>query len=272
MQAYATEHAGMTEVEAVALFLQFVPLEGELLDFFHPLTSQILNLLRGTASLPTDPLHAPGAWDDEAGTCPFHVLVTPSSKVYARERAVWRQPSQILLVPEEFIREHISQLLLEKALKLSYLHPAMLPHVNFSLKSQLHIQSMTLQHLKEVARVAMDAYCAIHSPDQAWDSLKLEEEEEEVEEGLVSLNVTPRQLFVQWIANWLACVHILLEEGGGVAGGGAHAWPARVEMMKDLPLLPLEDGRLVAATEGGIFFPPDYRGNASLPYCCTEVG
>lgn len=105
MQAYASESGDMTDMEAVALFLQYVPLEGELLDFFQPLTAQVLTLLRGTSCLPTDPLHL-----DTDTNQTFSSLVTPSSRLYLTEEALqWKRPSQVLYVPEDFIREHISQ-------------------------------------------------------------------------------------------------------------------------------------------------------------------
>ncbi len=82
--------ADMTDLEAVALFLQFVPLEGELLDFFRPLTAQVLNLLSGTSCLPVEqqPL-TPDA------TPTFVSLVTPASRLYGTGALLWRQPSQV---------------------------------------------------------------------------------------------------------------------------------------------------------------------------------
>lgn len=107
MQTYATETGHMTDIEAVALFLQFVPLEGELLDFFQPLTAQVLARLRGTQCLPTDPLHLGSA--DSNPT--FSSLVTPASRLYMEAELQWKRPSQVLYVRDEFIREHISQVI-----------------------------------------------------------------------------------------------------------------------------------------------------------------
>ena len=45
----------VSPMQAVAFFLQFVPLEGELHDFFRPVSSQILHLLKGKQCLPTEP-------------------------------------------------------------------------------------------------------------------------------------------------------------------------------------------------------------------------
>lgn len=86
----------MSDVEAVALFFQFVPLEGELLDFFHPLTTQILNLLRGTSCLPTEPLCTLTRED----TPTFRTLLTPAADQYLRDQGPqWKQPSQVCFSP-----------------------------------------------------------------------------------------------------------------------------------------------------------------------------
>ena len=257
----------MADIQAVALFLQFVPLEGELLDFFQPLTSQILNLLRGTSCLPTESIHTGNEEEEEeeeeegGETTPsFTSLVTPASVTCAGEEGEglrWKQPSQVLYVREDFIREHISQRILEKALNLSYLHSAMLPHVNLSLQRQLHIQTMSIEHLKEVAGLAMRCYEQRDQVGVAPGGVDCDDSDSVVD-MFDHIEVDPREVFVRWIANWLACVHVVMEEGGG-GGGGGHSRMA--DKLKDLHILPLEDGRFVTASQqSGIFFPPDYRG------------
>lgn len=247
-QAFATSHGSLTDIEAIALFFQFIPLEGELLDFFHPLTSQILNLLRGTSCLPTDPQHVLTEVDFT-----FDTLVTPTSNLFLETDLMWKQPSQILFVRDAFIREHISQVILEKALNLSYLHTSLLPYINFSLQSQLDIRSMTIDHLKEIAEVVIQCY----TDQSTADTSELVYDEDDM---FVGEKVTSRDLFVQWIANWLACVHIIMEEE--VGSGRPHA--LAISMLKDLAILPLEDGRLVSSSTSGVFFPPDYQGIVPL--------
>ena len=227
----------------MALFFQFVPLEGELLDFFQPLTSQILNLLRGTNCLPTDPLRL------RADITPtFDTLVSPSSLLLLDNDLVWKQPSQMLFVRDVFVREHISQVLLEKALDLSYLHPSLLPHLNISLQSQLDIRCLTIDHLKEIADIVIQCYN---------DKPVLDTTEDFVYDEDDTLAESSRDLFVKWIANWLACVHIVMEE----AVGSGRPQALMVGVLKDLAILPLEDGRFLAPAAGGVFFPPDYQGS-----------
>ena len=257
LQAFATSHANLTDVEAIAVFFQFIPLEGELLDFFQPLTSQILNLLRGTACLPTDPQHV------LVETCStFDNLVTPSSNLFLKDDLVWKQPSQILFVRDPFVREHISQVILEKALNLSYLHTSLLPYINVSLQSQLDIRCMTIDHLKEIAEVTIQCYNDKSSfndaSEYAYDEEGMFEDEK----------LTSRDLFVQWIANWLACVHIVMED----EAGSGRPQALTVGVLKDLTILPLEDGRLVSSSTSGVFFPPDYQGMYSKPrHSCTGL-
>jgi hypothetical protein len=42
-------------MEAVSAFLQFVPVEDEIIDFFRPVANQILQKLRAKQCIPTQP-------------------------------------------------------------------------------------------------------------------------------------------------------------------------------------------------------------------------
>ena len=48
-------HSDFTDMEAVTAFLQFVPMEDEILDFFKPVASQILSKLKARPCIPTQP-------------------------------------------------------------------------------------------------------------------------------------------------------------------------------------------------------------------------
>lgn len=237
LQAYATDHAGLTNVEAVALFIQFVPLEGELLDFFHPLTSQILNSLRGTNCFPTNSLNLP---DESAAH--FDLFAHPTSQMGLEAVVQWRQPSQTVYVKSEFIREHINPVILQKALNLSYLNSEMLTYVNSSLKNQLSVQDLKTDHLKEVAQAMVKCYCGTLAKSGSWN------------------------LLIKWISHWMACVHVLMEETNQVDS-------VTFDTFKDLPILPLQNQTLATAAEGGIFFPPESTGTKPLyiKNNCTTV-
>ncbi len=263
----------VSEVDAVALFLQFVPLEGEVLDFFHPITGQILNLIRGKKCLPTEPYS-----QKAVATATFSSLASSSDQMAISGSDMsgavdWKQPAQCLYVRDDFVHDHISQELLVESLDLYYLHPSVLDSLNPSLQNQLGIKSLQMDHLKEVARVLLEKYHHRYEDDVKEeesdddDDLMITEDDSEDDEDddVQIVGVTrasgksaedSRSVMVEWIAGWLACVHIVMEETGSLARTDL------LDKIKDLEILPLEDGRFISANEeGAIFFPPDCKGD-----------
>ncbi len=96
--------------------------------------------------------------------------------------------------------------------------------------------------------------------DSATQHGCLELENDDVDSDIFA-SVGPREMFVKWIANWLGCVHVLLEEA---CGGDSSEHTLMAAQLRDLSILPLEDGSFIAAAKSGIFFPPDYRGKVHL--------
>ena len=239
-------------MHAVAQFLQFVPLEGELHDFFQPVTSQILSRIMGTNCLPSDPLPL----DFSSTHHSFVDLVTPASEQsISDDQVMWKQPSQLLFVKEKFgfIREHISQALLTVSLKLSYLNSSLLPFINSALQYQLGMCSITVDHLVEIAQVVIELY---REPvDRRSDPADggSDSEESSDEDALAQVIKVPRhfrKLLVRWIANWLACVHMIMEDSNDMC-------PETIDKLKKFAVLPLEDGTMATTSEGSLFFPPD---------------
>ena len=254
-------------MEAVALFLQFVPLEGEVLDFFQPLTSQILNLLRGSNCLPVEPLpyHTSTTFITllDSSSQHHHVL-----KDIDKGAVEWKQPSQCLYIKDNFIHEHIPQMLLVEALNLHYLHPSLLPYLNSSLRSQLGVNCLNIDHLKEVAHVVL-CYFREAKNDEGDDEIFLSDSENDGEGyhfsngslGHKDVVDRSRGTMVGWIAHWLACVHIVIEESTALACSDL------LKKILDLCILPLEDGSFVSAGEGcTVFFPPDNLKGMSKLY------
>ena len=62
--------------------------------------------------------------------------------------------------------------------------------------------------------------------------------------------LTAHSVFVQWVAQWLACVHIVLEDGRDRS-------PVTLTKLKKTKILPLTSGVRVAAQDGSLFFPSD---------------
>lgn len=177
---------------------------------------------------------------------------------------MWKQPSQCLYMQDDFIHEYIPQVLLVEALNLHYLHPSVIHSLNSSLRSQLGIKSLSVDHLKEVARVLL---CYFHNVkneegEEREDVIVISDSEDEDDyhsskepmdfQSQRCKEESSRDLMVGWIARWLACVHIVVEESSALARTDL------LDKIKDLRILPLEDGSFVSADEGStIFFPPD---------------
>ena len=254
----------MSMMRAVAQFLQFVPLEGELHDFFQPVTSQILNLIRGTDCLPSDPTSSSL---QRSGTMPtFTELVTPiSEQSFAKEVVRWKQPSKLLFVKEKFtfIRTHVSQALVMTSLNLSYLNSSLLPYINPSLQYQLGINSITIDHLIEAAQTVMKLYTEIPiiigETSDSDESSDIEEE--------TNLPRKSREMYVCWTANWLACVHIVMEDTNDISTD-------TIDKLKKFTVLPLEDGTMSSTSAQSIFFPPDETSGiifANMLYSCIDL-
>ena len=247
-------------MQAVAQFLQFVPLEGELHDFFQPVTNQVLGRIKGTKCLPCDPSSS----DHQSVQCSFIDLVTPTSEQsFDYSEIEWKQPSQLLLVKEKFkfIREHVSQALLRTSLKLSYLNSSLLPYINPALQCQLGMGSITVDHLVEIAQAVIKLYQdprAVPSDNPSHASISYCDSEESSDEESVAQVIKPskrsRKTFVRWIANWLACVHMVMEDSNDTG-------TETIDKLRKFATLPLEDGTMATASEGSLFFPPDgYAG------------
>ncbi|XP_023128613.2 uncharacterized protein wu:fj29h11 isoform X1 [Amphiprion ocellaris] len=190
-----TDHPEFKGLKGLCQFLQFTPLPDEVLDFFKPVASQIIQLLKGKAFLPT---------------------LSSDGKV------VYKLPSQVAVCRDAVIHDVIGGDELERHLSLSYLHPGLSPAPPASLLTHLGVRylrgsdvtTVTTAMAKELMRVE-----GIHSDG-----------------GL-------RQL-----ARLLVCNFRALEHGYGEAD-------SVLQTLRDLPIIPLADGRVVALNGEGVFFP-----------------
>ena len=180
-------------------------------------------------------------------------LIKPASSDGKSEEGLplWKQPSQLLFVRNDFIRRHIPQSLLASTLQLSYLHSSLLPAMNPSLQLQLGICNMTIDHLVEVAQAVLRAVeggdWGYTSEDDSSDSDDYSDTERDANAPCYSCTPgTQGNSLLTWIANWLACVHIVMEED-----------TSALDKLRQLPLLPLEDGTLASTSDSALFFPPE---------------
>ncbi len=242
------------------MFLQFVPLEGELHDFFKPVSAHILHLLKAKKCLPSNPCNA------EAEDDLLPLLMAPPED--SREnRCVWKQPSQLISVRDDFVRRHIHQSLLESTLRLSYLNSLLLPALNESLQSQLGVRSLSLQDLIAVATAVLDRYNAETLPDSFCYDNTTQDSTSDSDSDAEYSDLDPytttnghvasgsrrhaHEVLVSWIANWLACVQIVMKDCHTGLNSDV------LNSLKRLPVIPLASGDLVSADGPSLFFPAE---------------
>lgn len=112
-------------IHAVTAYLQFVPGEDEVLDFFRPVAAHILKKLRSKPCIPTQPL-------------------TKDTNI------LWKLPSQTVIVPDMLMREVATPEMLQKLLNLYYVHSDMTHLLNSSLAHSLGIEKLTTDHLLKI--------------------------------------------------------------------------------------------------------------------------
>ncbi|XP_034717175.1 protein NO VEIN isoform X2 [Etheostoma cragini] len=135
-------------------------------------------------------------------------------------KVVYKLPSQVAVCHDAVIRDVIGGDELERHLSLSYLHPGLSPAPPSSLLTHLGVKYLRGSDVTTVTTaMAKELMGGIHSDD-----------------GL-------RQL-----AKLLVCNFRALEHGYGEAD-------SILQTLRDLPIIPLADGRMVALSGEGVFFP-----------------
>ena len=229
----------------MSLILQFIPLEGEVHDFFQPVTGEIVRLFKGKECLPTDP--TPSHEASPKNTMRDIVDIFRQTSTRDDTDIQWKQPSQLLSVHLDIIREYIPQSLLTSALDLYYLNGSLSSTLSNDLCSQLNIGVINIDHLLAVAEYALKEYKSKRGSalqDLSLEEPLIEDDDEEFDE------LSPSKYFVKWIAHWLACVHSLMEDTRDFT-------TSTLSKLKRLPIILLSNGDMVSIESGPIFFPPD---------------
>ena len=242
---YSQALPDLSEIEAMSLILQFIPLEGEVHDFFQPVTGEILRLFKGKECLPTDPTTSHKT--SPTNTMRYIVNIFRQTSTKDDTDIQWKQPSQLLSVHLDIIREYIPQSLLTSALNLYYLNGILSSTLSRDLCSQLNIGVISIDHLLAVAEYALKEYQSERGrtlQDLFLEESLMEDDDEELDENDLS------KYFVKWIAHWLACVHSLMEDTRDFTTN-------TLSKLKRLPIIPLSNGDMVSIESGPIFFPPD---------------
>ncbi|XP_055892730.1 uncharacterized protein LOC106068793 isoform X2 [Biomphalaria glabrata] len=125
LQAFKTRE-DLTPVEALIQYLQFIPLEGEVMAFFKPVASQILDQLRAKECMP---------------------VLTADKKTVE-----WKMPSKTVICHDTLVLDIVSPQVLHQYLDLNYLHPdiAAFLKLNEPLTKALGIESVTTEHLLHI--------------------------------------------------------------------------------------------------------------------------
>ncbi|XP_029102419.1 uncharacterized protein LOC108939853 isoform X1 [Scleropages formosus] len=208
------EHPEFSGLQGLCHFLQFIPLPSEILDFFNPVASQIIQLLKGKACLPTR--------ERKDGLVEFKL------------------PSQIAISPDPLIQEVIRDDLLHRHLNLSYLHPTVQSSLPPSLVSALGVHRLKGSDISTITRA--------------------------MAKELVQENGTWSESSLKRVASLLVCNFRALEQDYDEAD-------AVLQALRDIPIIPLADGRLVALNSEGVFFPlmDEKNAHSGLEALCKDL-
>nr|KAG5712633.1 hypothetical protein BaRGS_029688 [Batillaria attramentaria] len=122
-------HPEFSGLESLWAYLQFVPLEDEILDFFKPVATQILQRLRA-----------------------FHCIPVATSATGKKDAIEWKLPSQTVMVQDSLLLEVISPELLQRHLGLHYLHRDAAAMLSPLLARSLGVETITSDHLVQIGR------------------------------------------------------------------------------------------------------------------------
>ncbi|XP_028845943.1 uncharacterized protein LOC114796163 isoform X2 [Denticeps clupeoides] len=197
-----SSHPEFSGLKGLCYFLQFVPLPDEIQDFFKPVASQILQLLRGRPCLP--------AKEDKDGTVTL------------------KQASQLAVCQDPLILDVIGTEELNRHLSLSYLHPTLQSHLSQSLLSTLGVHRLTAAEVVMVTRSMVKELIPNGTPLTDSQMVQLAR--------LLLCNFRAEEL--QYNLN-----------------------DDTLQELRGIPMIPLADGRLVALSGGGVFFPISESGD-----------
>ncbi len=234
--------------------------------------------------MPSDPNDP----ESEGGTEDLLTLLSVPSEdqeSHQEKSCIWKQPSQLLSVKDDFIRKHIRQPLLERTLHLSFLNSSLLPALNTSLQGQLGVRSFNVQDLTAIAKAVLDMYhtrSAQGRPQDDSNSSSLENDlpsfcsdsddsdfdpyTDEQAFAPLSRHTRPthrshaHQTLVKWISNWLACVQIVMKDTH------ADLSSETLKSLKGLQVIPLSNGSLASADSTSLFFPAESSSGICLVY------
>lgn len=157
----------MSTLEALCIFLRFVPLEAEVQGFFQPVTRQIMQLLRASKCMPVVTTET--------------VPLSNSTYDEDEDDIKWVQPSQAVIAKDKLVYDVLPVGMLKEHLDLHYLHPKVASVMNPGLARHLGVEELSTNHLLRLA----ETMCTVHAtPSLSGQS----------------------GLSLPWVAKWLVCL------------------------------------------------------------------
>lgn len=210
-------------------FLQFIPLENEILDFFKPVKIAILGGIHKKPCIPCRDKISPNA---------DSLPLTPVASVQNSEQPTdddadnlgeddvsgdtlkWVFPSQAVVAEDHEIEKLISVEDLSRYLGKSYLHPDVQPFLNPALRRVLGIETLSCRHLIDIGKAISG-------------------------ENLVKYSLED---FSRWVAKWLCCVYRCLERERDCSD-------ETLQKIASLSLYPLSNGEYTKLSGLAVFLP-----------------
>ena len=92
-------------------------------------------------------------------------------------------------------------------------------------------------------------YCVLYYKQVKDKTRSFSDVDEEDDLLDMDTDLSPWSMLVQWVAHWLACVHVVMEETRTTS-------PSTLQDLRRLKIIPLTNQSLVSLDSGAVFFPP----------------
>ena len=135
----------------------------------------------------------------------------------------WVQPAQVVIARDRLVYDILPVDTLKKQLDLYYLDPKVAEVLNPALANSLGVEALSTHHLIRVAQ----SVCEVNTNSKRPES---------------------NRLSVVWVAKWMVCLNraIISEYKSSRELG---------DSLRELPIVPLNNGSFVSLTETTVFFP-----------------
>lgn len=232
-------------------FLQFIPLEDEILDFFKPVTRSIIDGISRKQCIPVRSKMLPNDLvldsiaemqnSTEEGKTIVNMHTDKQTSAEDSEnirhdnlpgnQLKWAFPSQIVVAEDPLIEELISDKVLTCYLRKFYLHPDLEQVLNPPLRRTLGIETLSCRHLIDIGKAISSKVTANVEQKQSEASIAVED-------------------LSRWVAKWLCGVYRCLERERDCS-------EETLQKIASLNVYPLSDGQCTKLSGQPVFLPLD---------------